>query len=826
MQDSGLNPAIHADVRAVRPFASWRVVLSRSPRAGAAIAPSRAEVTRLVLQAHEAVARLPHDGHAATERRLREACAAIERRGDGAGGAAVRLLLGRLLLARGRATEALRAFETARATAQAAGAADASLQAAGWSAWALIDLARLTAAETACREAAGDRAYATDARQRAGRAWVSAVWVRVLLWQGRASEALVHDLCHDEPAADPEVAALVAAVDVQRHLRVGLVFEAGVRARAAAAVAARAGNRVAEAVCAVSLLRVVAATGDLALGSQAHDAAVAAGRAARLPLWTLRARLAWADMLARAGRRSEARAVRARAHRSTLAWPPLWRDAIAACLGGVGSTPGAGADGREGDAPDTRGAGGVSAWRVAADLVTATQVAGTAPLGELLARAGLASGALSLQVLGPDGLVVGQSGVGGIDARELGARVLERGTAVLDACGGQGGVPVRDRGRLIGALVARWGVAPTGAGGERLEALTLAASALSAAVAEAVAQSALRAGLPRLVPELVGCSDALAGVRDAIVRAARAPFAVLVEGESGCGKELVARAIHRLGPRASARFCDLNCAALPDELVEAELFGHARGAFTGAAVDRPGLFEEASGGTLFLDEVVDLSVRAQAKLLRVLQQQEVRRVGETASRRVDVRVISAANRDMRVTAAQGRFREDLLYRLDVVRIRVPPLRERPEDIEALARHFWLAACRAVGTEARLTMDVIDAFRRYGWPGNVRELQNVVAALAVAAPSRGVVTPALLPPQLVGPATDGPLPLARARDAFERRFVMQALARAGGRQSQAARALGLSRQGLAKLLRRLELAHVDEGGAPQQPAPMGGSQDRA
>ena len=201
------------------------------------------------------------------------------------------------------------------------------------------------------------------------------------------------------------------------------------------------------------------------------------------------------------------------------------------------------------------------------------------------------------------------------------------------------------------------------------------------------------------IPELVGSSAAIAEVRRSVSRAATAPFSVLIEGESGSGKELVARALHQLSPRRERRFCDVNCAALPDDLLESELFGHTRGAFTGAVADRPGLIEEADGGTLFLDEVADLSPRAQAKLLRVLQQQEVRRVGATFSRKVDVRVVSAANRDMRAEVAEGRFRQDLLYRLDVVRIRVPPLRERPEDIPVLAEHLWQAAAARVGSRA-------------------------------------------------------------------------------------------------------------------------------
>jgi len=272
-------------------------------------------------------------------------------------------------------------------------------------------------------------------------------------------------------------------------------------------------------------------------------------------------------------------------------------------------------------------------------------------------------------------------------------------------------------------------------------------------------------------------------------------------GESGSGKELVARALHQLSPRRERRFCDVNCAAA-DDLLESELFGHLKGAFTGAVADRAGLIEEANGGTLFLDEVTDLSPRAQAKLLRVLQQQDVRRVGATFNKRVDVRVVSAANRDVRAEVAEGRFRQDLLYRLDVVRIRVPPLRERPEDIPELADHLWQAAAARVGSKAVLTHGVLAALARYHWPGNVRELQNVLAGVAVSAPSRGAVKPGLLPPIITGAPAPSTTRLADARDQFERRFIELALARAGGRRARAARELGLSRQGLLKMMARL------------------------
>jgi DNA-binding NtrC family response regulator len=186
----------------------------------------------------------------------------------------------------------------------------------------------------------------------------------------------------------------------------------------------------------------------------------------------------------------------------------------------------------------------------------------------------------------------------------------------------------------------------------------------------------------------------------------------------------------------------------------------------------------------------------------VLQQQEVRRVGATYSRKVDIRVVSAANRDMRREAAEGRFRQDLLYRLDVIRIRVPPLRERPEDIPLLADHLWQAAAARVGSRATLTHSVLISLARYHWPGNVRELQNVMAGLAVAAPARGQVRTNLLPPVVAGAAGPSITRLADAREEFERRFIELALARAGGRRARAARELGLSRQGLLKMIARL------------------------
>jgi transcriptional regulator with PAS, ATPase and Fis domain len=282
---------------------------------------------------------------------------------------------------------------------------------------------------------------------------------------------------------------------------------------------------------------------------------------------------------------------------------------------------------------------------------------------------------------------------------------------------------------------------------------------------------------------------------------------VLIQGESGTGKELTARAIHLASPRKGRRWCAVNCAAFADDLVEAELFGHTRGAFTGAAAERAGLFEEADGGTLFLDEISELSPRAQAKLLRVVQEGEVRRIGENAHRRVDVRILAASNRPLADECRRGRFREDLLYRLDVVRIGVPPLRARPEDIPLLVERFWRDTCERAGSRAVLSAAVVAALARHGWPGNVRELQNTLAALAVRAPRSGRlsvddldgVLPMTPPDPAIGHET-----LEAARRRFESRYVTAALARAGGRRSRAAAELGVTRQGLAKLIDRLGL----------------------
>ena len=378
----------------------------------------------------------------------------------------------------------------------------------------------------------------------------------------------------------------------------------------------------------------------------------------------------------------------------------------------------------------------------------------------------------------------------------IAGRVLNAGIAIAPhRCDDrvESAVPVRYGGEVAGVLVVRWAIGAPHDLSRAVSLLTAAAAAV-APILSGVLAKRRRPAVPG-VAGLLGVSAAMADVRRAVERAAGAPFAVLIEGESGSGKEVVARALHRCGPRRDRAFCTLNCAAMPDDLVEAELFGHARGAFTGAIAERPGVFEEAHGGTLLLDEIGELAPRAQAKVLRVIQEGELRRIGENVVRRVDVHLVSATNRDLRQEVAAGRFRLDLLYRLDVIRIAVPPLRERREDIAVLADHFWREATARVGSRATLATATLAALARYDWPGNARELQNVLASLAVRSPRRGVVPPSALGPQFGEPQYAEAARLEQARQIFEERFVRAALARNGGQRLRTADELGVSRQGL-------------------------------
>jgi transcriptional regulator with PAS, ATPase and Fis domain len=364
--------------------------------------------------------------------------------------------------------------------------------------------------------------------------------------------------------------------------------------------------------------------------------------------------------------------------------------------------------------------------------------------------------------------------------------------------------PIRHAAEVIGALWCRWSAGMPVAPQQAATLLGVAAAAAGPSLRLAVSRfTPAMSSRENPIPELIGESEGMTDVRDAIVRAAASPFPVLLEGESGSGKELAARAIHSRSPRRERRFCAVNCAALVDELVEADMFGHARGAFTGANADRPGVFEEANGGTLFLDEIAELGARVQAKLLRVLQEGEFRRLGETQIRRADVRIVSATNRPLAGEVSAGRFRADLWYRLDVIRIALPPLRERIEDLPLLARHLWNALAGRIGSRAVLSPAALAALSAYNWPGNIRELQNVLASMLVSAPRAGLIGAGSLPAHIGRvAASEREATLATARRHFEERYVRAALARSGGRPGEAARQLGISRQGLAKLMGRL------------------------
>lgn len=296
-------------------------------------------------------------------------------------------------------------------------------------------------------------------------------------------------------------------------------------------------------------------------------------------------------------------------------------------------------------------------------------------------------------------------------------------------------------------------------------------------------------------------------LRLSIAQAAMAPFPVLIEGESGTGKELVARALHRQSARRDRRFVAINCAGLTDELAESELFGCVRGAYTGAQTDRAGIFEAASGGTVFLDEVSELSLRVQATLLRVLQEHEVRRVGESQTRKVDVRIVAACNRPLRDAVASGCFRADLRFRLEVIHLSMPPLRERLDDLPLLVEHLWASLSRRTGSRGVLAPATIAVLHQHHWPGNIRELQNVLAMTMVKADDRVVVGPDCLPLEPDGAwqgRPDGALSLTDARSSFERRWIEAALTRADWSVSHAARELGITRQGLSKMMARLRV----------------------
>ena len=316
---------------------------------------------------------------------------------------------------------------------------------------------------------------------------------------------------------------------------------------------------------------------------------------------------------------------------------------------------------------------------------------------------------------------------------------------------------------------------------------------------------------------LIGRSPAMVKTYKLIAHAARIDATVLITGESGAGKELAARAIHDFSARRAGPFIAVNCSGLTDTLLEAELFGHAKGAFTGAAGERAGLFEAADGGTLFLDELASTSAAFQASLLRVLQSGEVRRVGSTQIRRVNVRVIGATNMPLRGLTEQGSFRSDLYYRLSVLTIDLPPLRERVDDVELLAQHF-LRKLSDAGSAMRLTREALDALLNYHFPGNVRELENALTR-AVALAANGPITLDCLPPHIAetnrkqAPSTDEPVrDLASdwpSLDELQRRYLALALGKTQGNRQRTADLLGITRRTIQRLIARYNLNALNE-----------------
>ena len=308
---------------------------------------------------------------------------------------------------------------------------------------------------------------------------------------------------------------------------------------------------------------------------------------------------------------------------------------------------------------------------------------------------------------------------------------------------------------------------------------------------------------------IFGAAPAMQELYDLLERISPSESTVLIQGENGTGKELVARAIHLASPRRDRRFVVTNCSAFNDNLLDSELFGHRRGAFTGAVADKPGLFEVADSGTFFLDEIGDMSPALQVKVLRVLQEGTFTRVGDTETRRVDVRIISATNRDLTGMVAAGRFREDLYYRIHVLHVQLPPLRERREDIPLLIEHFLARQRRA--RPKRLAPACAQQMLTYPWPGNVRELENEVERLVVLSGDAPVISAELLSPRIrhwtpgQEPAKEpetGSLPAAI--EALERRMIGAAMRRHNGNKTRAAEDLKVSRRNLIRLVQKYQL----------------------
>ncbi|HXL21374.1 MAG TPA: sigma-54 dependent transcriptional regulator [Candidatus Dormibacteraeota bacterium] len=312
--------------------------------------------------------------------------------------------------------------------------------------------------------------------------------------------------------------------------------------------------------------------------------------------------------------------------------------------------------------------------------------------------------------------------------------------------------------------------------------------------------------------QVLGDSVPMKALRQQIAVTAPTNGRVLIYGESGTGKELVARALHAASLRSKGPFVEVNCAAIPEELIESELFGHIKGSFTGATDDKAGKFQKADGGTLFLDEIGDMSLRTQSKVLRALEEQRIEPVGSNQTINVDVRVIAATNKNLEQEIARGAFRQDLFYRLNVIPFLVPPLRERLQDIPILARHFLSEYSAAYGKKPReLSETATDVLLRYPWPGNVRELRNLVERLVIICP-QARIEPHHLPPELFRGVAEAPQhpysTLHEARSAYEREFILRKLQEHRWNMTQTASALGLERSHLYRKMKSLGIAAPD------------------
>jgi|MDSW01.1.fsa_nt_gb DNA-binding NtrC family response regulator len=318
-------------------------------------------------------------------------------------------------------------------------------------------------------------------------------------------------------------------------------------------------------------------------------------------------------------------------------------------------------------------------------------------------------------------------------------------------------------------------------------------------------------------PGFVGQDPKMLSIFGIIERIADTECNVLVTGASGAGKELVARAVHAASNRRDKPFVAVNCAAIPGELMESEIFGHAKGAFTGAVEARQGKFQVADGGTLFLDEIGEMDMALQSKFLRVIQEREFTPVGETKPRKADVRIVSATNRDLLARAGEGHFREDLYYRLNVIPIQIPALHERPKDVTLLADFFIKRACKSYGRRtAGMDPEVSRILSRYNWPGNVRELENLIQRIVILKADEGPITRDDLPDEMVGRTAssstdtsevelpDEGIDIRKTLDALETRLTLEALKRCDGNKAKAAEMLGLKRTTLIERLKRLKL----------------------